>query len=247
MDFCWFFSVLYRVCFVYCIKIVSLLFFRTSIQGSRNFFSIVPLWLFSNICSFVHFVSVWVAFCFSLPDQNANYYWFRFRGVLSGVARGRYAVKIRRNVASYLHILLIIRASYVCQSPNACLLRSWFAFEGFEKFSTFKPHTLRGPLCSKRIFNVFRSHACAYDWFFDVFIRRSLMDHRCKIFLWSLLRFCSFLSLFFSRSLCRSAVVFSFIPSFFILKCTEKEINCKQHSSRSIRITIRNITFFSRW
>lgn len=31
-------------------------FFRTSIQISRNFFSIVPLWLWSNICSFVRFV-----------------------------------------------------------------------------------------------------------------------------------------------------------------------------------------------
>lgn len=105
-------------------------FFARALHSSENFFSIVPLLVCSNICSFVRFFR-------SFVDQNANYYWSRFRCALARAndvkqikqtnGHVKYALcaddwtkgrcnfmgewEIRRNVASYLHILLIIDRS----------------------------------------------------------------------------------------------------------------------------------------
>lgn len=51
-------------------------FFARALHSSENFFSIVPLLVCSNICSFVRFFR-------SFVDQNANYYWSRFRCALA--------------------------------------------------------------------------------------------------------------------------------------------------------------------
>lgn len=88
----------------------------------------------------------------------------------------------------------------------------------------------RCPLLHQRIFNLFslevskraseRSSARAHSRFFDVFIRRSLMDHRCIKYVLYVVVATLFLLSFF----------LSFSGSHF-LKYIENKINCKQHSS----------------
>lgn len=115
---------------VVCVCVCCCFFFARALHSSENFFSIVPLLVCSNICSFVRFFR-------SFVDQNANYYWSRFRCALARAndvkqikqtnGHVKYALcagdwtkgrcnfmgewEIRRNVASYLHILLIIDRS----------------------------------------------------------------------------------------------------------------------------------------
>lgn len=200
-DFFCSFAHCIECCSVYCIKI----FFFFSHEHSRfqeflfNCSAMVILkYLF--FCLFHPCVCVC---CLLLPDARSkcqllliSLSWcMKWRGKKGDVC-GENSTKCG---VLFAHLINHTK-SCVCQSPNACLLRSWFAFEGFEKFTPHSNGTLaRCDHCAEKGFSM-RVHTI------DVFIRRSLMDHRCKILLWSLLRF--YLSL--SRSFC---VVFSFIPS----------------------------------
>lgn len=227
------------VVFVRC----SLFIFSHTIQISRNFFSIVPLWRCSNICSFVRFHSF-------VADQNANYYWSRFRCMRAQFkwrARVSNGVNARRKseIWHFAHHMQAHFDRLPATSPpvsrtllafpslwlapiNWTLIRNAFAklsivhCDGFSIYfhvqkwdsNNESAHGVRSAL-------------------FDVFIRRSLMDHT-NVRRGNGERVC--VCVLLAGICCASVQVH-----------IEKEINCKQHSTTSIQITIRNITFFSRW
>lgn len=130
------------------------------IQSSKNSFSIVPLLVCSNICSFVRFilllikmpiiidlvfiaiVALWQSVKYGNSEMQSE----------SDREKGLIPKKIRRNVASYLHILLI-------KSESSCFASfiNWISLLhsaiGWPRLSSVRSRDV--PLLHKRISNLF--------------------------------------------------------------------------------------------